>query len=81
VLLAAAGASVFMIGVWDFDFGIWGDWNIASCYLMPLTMLGWTAFTMAARGGEARGLFVGLAVPMLLVQGLLALGIVLQFYP
>jgi hypothetical protein len=80
VLLVAAAASTGMVLVWQFDFGIWGDWNIASCYLMPLALLGWTAFTCVARRAETGGLFLGLGVPMLVVQALLALGIILQLH-
>ncbi|UJR83549.1 hypothetical protein [Sandaracinus amylolyticus] len=41
-LLAAASGALSVVIFWSFDFGLYGDWNIVTAYLLPLHVLGWT---------------------------------------
>ncbi|PWT88090.1 MAG: hypothetical protein C5B54_11165 [Acidobacteria bacterium] len=31
-----------VVAFWNFDFGMWGDWNICTAYLLPLHFCAWT---------------------------------------
>jgi hypothetical protein len=87
VLLVAAVGSASVVLVWDFDFGMWGDWNIVTCYLLPTQVYAWTVFTDAMRQcadntpGRQRDWSLTLVLPLVLVQLALALGLWLQFHP
>jgi hypothetical protein len=87
VLLVAAVGSASVVLVWVFDFGMWGDWNIVTCYLLPTQVYAWTVFTDAMRQcadntpGRQRDWSLTLVLPLVLVQLALALGLWLQFHP
>ncbi len=77
----AAGTCVAIPLVWNHDWGMWGDWNIAATYFFPLNIFGWVAFTTVHRNTtmpqtEALKLFL----PLMLVQAGAALGLALQLY-
>lgn len=41
-MLAVASAFAYVIPLlWNHDFGMWGDWNLASTYLFPVHLTGW----------------------------------------
>ena len=78
VALATASCLIIPLG-WNHDFGMWGDWNIAACYLFPLQVLGWLAFALAVEPFERRGgFYLGVFLPLVLVQVEAALGLALQ---
>ena len=82
VLAVAAVACASVVIVWDFDFGMWGDWNIATCYLMPLHIYAWVVFFDAIRQlPQRRPLWLGVVSPMVVVQAALAVGMWMQFHP
>jgi hypothetical protein len=79
---AAAGCTAVVL-LWDFDFGMWGDWNIVTCYLLPLHLASWLAFDDALQQNTVavstrRWL---LDVPLVVAQIALGLGLWLQFHP
>ncbi|MFH1748305.1 MAG: hypothetical protein ABIG44_14830 [Planctomycetota bacterium] len=80
-LLATAAGSCFLIPLmWNHDFGMWGDWNIAACYLFPLNLFAWCLLTFTNRQRQdTAGFGQRLAVLLLLTQLLLAVGLLLQF--
>lgn len=82
VLASAALACTSVVLLWDFDFGMWGDWNIATCYLVPLQVYAWVVFFDAIRQlPQRRRLWLGVFAPMIVVQAALALGMWMQFHP
>ena len=82
LLLVAAAGGLSVVLLWDFDFGMWGDWNIVTCYLLPLHIYGWTVFSDAMRQcSHRRSWQRTLLLPLLLVQCALAMGMWLQFHP
>lgn len=82
LLLAVAAVACLSIPLaWNHDFGMWGDWNIAAAYLFPLNFLAWIAFTTVFRHSEISNReWLGLFLPLILVQGAAALGLLLQLY-
>jgi hypothetical protein len=80
-LMAGLGGGAVAL-LWDFDFGMWGDWNIVTCYLLPLHVASWLLFHDTLRHGadpgRARWL---LSVPLVIAQVALGLGMWLQFHP
>jgi hypothetical protein len=80
-LALAAAACLAVPLVWNHDFGMWGDWNLAVCFLFPLNLFSWALFVYATRG-VFRGSFPRLcvALPLAGAQLVLAFGILFQFY-
>lgn len=81
-LLAWASLGCLVIPLfWNHDFGMWGDWNLASAYLFPAHVLSWLLLvrTLGALS-LSRTTFAACVVPVLLVQGLGTLGLALQLY-
>lgn len=77
---AAAGCATIPL-LWNHDFGMWGDWNIASAYFFPLHATSWLLLFLALkRLGYARGFTARFGPAMLGLQLLMALGILLQLY-
>jgi hypothetical protein len=72
-------AAVFMAAIpllWNHDFGMWGDWNLAACYLWPAHALGWVALGAVAREtARGPGFYLGVALPLLGVQMLATAGL------
>jgi hypothetical protein len=78
LLLGVAAAGCLSVPLlWNHDFGMWGDWNLAATYLFPLNCFAWVAFTTVSRHAAADG-GRELLVPLLLVQAAYATGMVLQ---
>jgi hypothetical protein len=81
ILGLAAGSALSIPLLWNHDWGMWGDWNIAATYLFPLNCFAWVAFMVVHRSnGFSRRDLLGLLLPLLLVQSFSALGILLQLY-
>jgi hypothetical protein len=79
VLAVTALASLLVPLTWNHDWGMWGDWNIAAAYLFPLNCFAWVAFIAVHRPiGFSRRDIWGIALPLVLVQALFALGLVVQ---
>jgi len=80
LILAGAGCAAIPL-LWNHDFGMWGDWNIAASYLFPWNLLAWTWFVVTSRGffREGRGR-LRLMSSLLAAQLVMAGGIALQFY-
>lgn len=80
-LLVAAAFTVVIPLFWNHDFGMWGDWNLATTYLFPLHALSWVWLVQVLErcdpGPRATGLVVG-ALGALQMVGLV--GLVLQLY-
>jgi hypothetical protein len=78
--VAAAGCAAVPL-VWNHDYGMWGDWNIAASYLFPWNLLAWTWFVVTSRGlfrhDRARRWFMS---SLLAAQVVMAGGILLQLY-
>jgi len=82
VFLVAALGCASVVALWDFDFGMWGDWNIATCYLVPLHVAGWTAcLDLLPRNRDDSTLRWSFVVPIIVVQAALAFGMWKQFHP
>jgi hypothetical protein len=65
---------------WNHDYGMWGDWNIATCYLFPLNVVGWVLFVTLARPYvRSARFYVGTVAPLVVIQLGAALGLYLQF--
>lgn len=82
VLLFVAALFTFVIPLaWNHDFGMWGDWNLASTYLLPLHALSWVALVQALERTEPGPRWWGAALASLgAVQGLGLVGLALQLY-
>lgn len=79
--LAALGCAAVVL-LWDFDFGMWGDWNIVTCYLVPLHLCAWVEFDEALhRSVPAEWSRWMLVVPLVVTQVALGLGLWLQLHP
>jgi hypothetical protein len=64
---------------WNHDFGMWGDWNLAATYLLPLHLFAWTAFVVVSGHFEVdRTFYARAVVPLVLAQAMCALGLVGQ---
>lgn len=73
--LATAGCGLVPV-IWNHDFGMWGDWNLATCYLMPLNVLGWVgAIYIGSVPVKGNAIILRSVVPLLYVQILLAVGL------
>ena len=80
IFAMAAGACSAVPLIWNHDFGMWGDWNLAACYWFPSNLLFWTAVVIVHRRlGASWQRFVRVGVPAVIVQAVLGLGILLQF--
>ena len=81
-LLGTAAVSCTLIPIiWNHDYGIWGDWNIATTYLFPLHAFSWVLFLFSARRFKRDfRYYFGLVIPLLITQGIGLLGLALQFY-
>ncbi|MGD8452911.1 MAG: hypothetical protein PVJ57_13910 [Phycisphaerae bacterium] len=79
LLAVAAGPCALVPLLWNHDFGMRGDWNLAACYLFPLNMLGWSLLAVLLRGSPA-GWGRRVVTPLLLVQLVLGVGILLQLW-
>jgi len=74
--LAAAGCALVPL-IWNHDFGMWGDWNLATCYLFPLNIFAWVFFMMVMRQCKQGGnyTYTGIATSSIFIQMITALGI------
>jgi hypothetical protein len=78
VFLALFGASAASVTVlWNHDFTMWGDWNLATAYLFPAHLAGWGLLAIGGRGRIPRRL----AAAALVLQAFGALSIYLQLVP
>lgn len=73
----AAAASLAVPLLWNHDFGMWGDWNLAAAYLFPLNCFAWTAYLATLRVSPS-GFRLRRAAPFIFVQLLFAAGFVMQ---
>lgn len=82
-LLAVASVGCLVIPIfWNHDFGMWGDWNLASAYLFPTHVLSWVLLARTITAvAPSRALYAACVLPPLVIQTLGALGIALQLYP
>lgn len=79
LLASAAGGCLLIPLLWNHDFGMWGDWNLATCCLFPPNLLAWSLLAGAARlWRDAPGSGRRLIAPLLLVQLLLTVGLLCQ---
>ncbi len=67
--------------LWNHDYGIWGDWNLAACFLYPLNLFSWCLLAVAARGviGDRTSRFFFM-LSLVAAQLVLAFGILFQLY-
>lgn len=66
---------------WNHDFGMWGDWNLATTYIFPLNLFSWSTFLIVSRKFlSSSELYYRAFLPLLTIQIIGALGILLQFY-
>lgn len=82
VLLACAALFALVIPLfWNHDFGMWGDWNLASTYLFPLHLLSWVWLVQSLERftGQSR-LQIGLATTLMALQLTGMAGLALQLY-
>jgi hypothetical protein len=82
VLLACAAAFALVIPLlWNHDFGMWGDWNLASTYLFPLHLLSWVwvVQTLERFPGQTR-YQVALPTTLMGVQLMGLAGLAFQLY-
>jgi hypothetical protein len=81
-LLGTTAVSCGLIPIiWNHDYGMWGDWNIATTYLFPLHVFSWVLFLFSARRFERDfRYYFGLVIPLLITQWVGLLGLALQFY-
>ena len=81
LMVMGAAACLAVPLVWNHDFGIWGDWNLAVCFLFPLNFLSWAIFVYATRGILREPLpRLCVTLPLVGAQLVLAFGILFQFY-
>lgn len=81
VLLAIAALFALVIPLaWNHDFGMWGDWNLASTYLFPLHVVSWVWLvqTLERFPLDRRVVAVSTALMALQLAGLA--GLMLQLY-
>ena len=81
-LLALAAAVCLAVPLlWNHDYGIWGDWNLAACFLYPLNLFSWCLLVVATRGvftdDASRFCFL---LSLVAAQLVMAFGILFQFY-
>jgi len=81
-VLGTAAASCGLIPIfWNHDYGMWGDWNIATTYLFPLHIFAWIFFLFSARRFDRDFRYsLGVVLPLLITQFVGLLGLALQFY-
>jgi hypothetical protein len=80
-IAAAAAFCLFIPVAWNHDFGMWGDWNIAVCYLFPLNALAWLSAIIVLRRFRLRaGHWLGMLAPLVLVQAACAVGLMALLY-
>jgi hypothetical protein len=81
-LLALAAAFCLAVPLlWNHDYGIWGDWNLAATFLFPLNLFAWCLLVVASRGvfaDEASRL--GFMLSLVAAQLVMAFGILFQLY-
>lgn len=66
---------------WNHDFGMWGDWNLATTYIFPLNLFTWSTFLIVSRNPiNGAELYYRAYLPLLTIQIIGTLGILLQFY-
>jgi hypothetical protein len=76
LLAAAAGPCLLVPLLWNHDFGLRGDWNLAACYLFPLNVWAWSLFAAASRPWHTTaGFGRQIILPALLVQAMFAAGL------
>ena len=55
--------------LWNHDFGMWGDWNLATCYAAPANIFCWAALLSAVdHQTEPSREYLNLALPVLIIQ-------------
>lgn len=82
VMLIVAALFTAVIPVfWNHDFGMWGDWNLATTYLFPLHALSWVWWVQTLERCDAGPRATGIAVFALgAVQMVGLVGLGLQLY-
>jgi hypothetical protein len=81
-VLALASASCLAVPLlWNHDYGMWGDWNLAACFLYPLNLFSWCLLVVATRGvfsdGTSRFYFM---LSLVAAQLVMAFGMLFQLY-
>ena len=78
----AALFCVFIPLFWNHDFGMWGDWNLATTYFWPLNLFGWSTYLLVfGQNGDDESKLLKETLPsMLVVQIVSFLGLFLQLY-
>jgi hypothetical protein len=67
--------------VWNHDFGMWGDWNLATVYLFPLHTFSWVWLVQSLERLDPGPRWTTMAVGALCtVQALGVVGLALQLY-
>lgn len=81
LLALAAAAALAVPLLWNHDYGIWGDWNLAACFLYPLNLFSWCFLVAATRGffaaNASRFRFM---LSLAAAQLVMAFGLLFQFY-
>ena len=80
LLAAAAGPCLVVPLAWNHDLGMWGDWNLATCYLFPLNLLAWSLLVATPRLREPACSRGGTVARLVAIQVALALGLLLQLW-
>ena len=80
VILCAGACALAVPLIWQFDFGMWGDWNLAATYLFPLHMFVWTAILHLYHARRMEGALLSPGLPLIACQVVLALGMLCQLY-
>jgi hypothetical protein len=77
----AASFSVLVPLLWNHDFGMWGDWNIAVTYLFPLNLFVWLLFLTVLKQFSFHTVRTYRFVLTLTgIQAILCFGILMQLY-
>lgn len=70
-LLTAAVLCFSIPLLWNHDFGMWGDWNIATSYIAPLNLFCWSSLFALGKYhyfDRESTLYATIVLPLLLVQ-------------
>lgn len=75
----AAAPCIAVPLIWHHDYGMWGDWNIACCYLFPFHLFSWYIFVTTSRTAfPADKGYLRLLFTLAVTQLFLALGLYFQ---
>ena len=85
LILVCAFLSICCLSIpvlWNHDFGMWGDWNIATTYIFALNALGWLLLLQLTKTYDSRDQAVPWKLlPLLITQLYMLVGFMSQFYP